>query len=616
MATSKSTKTTSTTKAVTTQGTKTAAGVVNYNPNTGAKLKAGESVTVNAGGNTYGSNQSRSYDSQYTSGSPTNPQVNAENINTKAMNVPPPPVGENYMGTLLGANTGLDNQALGTTTDKNGTVTVTPVEPTAQADGGLGDIFKQYQELSNTLQKDAPSAESIYNKSLKESGLRQYQQEAQNYSSQINAITAKAQADMLSTTGQGRGIPEAIIGGQQAQISKEAAIQALPLQALLANAQGNVELAQSHLDTLFKIRFEDAKTKHEYKTKLLDNAMLVATKKEERQYEAIKLADARKYAEETKNADMIKEIAFSAMKNGAPASFINSLYSAKTFNDAIAIKGLSNYMTSAADKLDLELKRAQIGATNRSNQPDAPMSTSTKYTLVEGDDPYDIAQNAGITVAQLKAANMGVKDWNNIKPGATLNIPNGAVDYSDKQVKVITKLNQDVSTNATYKKTTSMKGYADNVNASLAQGSGVGDIAAINQFQKVIDEGAVTRDQDVKLIQGAQSLQNTLKTRMKKLEKGEQLSPELRAQMIKTVNDLYNSQVKALNKDPYIQAKNREAQLYGLNTNDTILGELSAFTVGDSSTDNYLDTLAIPSLQKIYQQSMNPVTNYSSTFTR
>lgn len=361
MATTKTTtKTTSTPKAVTTQGTKTAAGIVNYNPNTGAKLKAGESVVVNPGGNTYGSNISRSYDTKYTSGSPANPQINAENINTKAMNVPPPPVAENYMGTLLGANTSLANQELGTNTDKNGIVTTTPVEPTVQADGGLGDIFKQYQELSNNLQSDAPNAESIYNKSLKESGLRKYQQEAQNYSSQINAITAKAQADILSTTGQGRGIPEAIIGGQQAQISKEAAIQALPLQALLANAQGNVELAQSHLDTLFKIRFEDAKTKHEYKTKLLDSAMQVASKQEQRQYEAIQKADDRKYAEQVKNTDTIKDITKQALSNGAPASVLNALAgidmsSPTAYADSIKIAG-----KYGGDYLRAEMLREQI----------------------------------------------------------------------------------------------------------------------------------------------------------------------------------------------------------------------------------------------------------------
>lgn len=157
--------------------------------------------------------------------------------------------------------------------------------------------------------------------------------------------------------------------------------------------------------------------------------------------------------------------------------------------------------------------------------------------------------------------------------------------YSEDQLKAITKINQDVSKNSTYSKTTSMRNYADNVIASLSLGSGVGDIAAINQFQKVIDEGAVTRDQDVKLIQDSQSLVNTLKTKVKKLEKGEQLSPELRKQMREAVEKMYTKQVEALKKDPYISAKTKEAELYGITALDTILGELGGFTEEDTTDD-------------------------------
>lgn len=157
-----------------------------------------------------------------------------------------------------------------------------------------------------------------------------------------------------------------------------------------------------------------------------------------------------------------------------------------------------------------------------------------------------------------------------------LSAPSGG--YTSKQMTALTKLNEDVSKNATFAKTTAMRGYVDNVTASLSQGTGVGDLAAINQFQKVIDEGAVTRDQDVKLIQSSQSLLNSLKTKAKKLERGEQLSPELRQQMRTAVESLYEAQTKALSKDPYIQAKTREAEIYGLTTTDTILGEFSGFS--------------------------------------
>ena len=45
------------TQNVTTQGTKTKDGIVNFDPNTGKKLVEGQSVVVNPGGNTYGSTQ-------------------------------------------------------------------------------------------------------------------------------------------------------------------------------------------------------------------------------------------------------------------------------------------------------------------------------------------------------------------------------------------------------------------------------------------------------------------------------------------------------------------------------------------------------------------------------
>jgi len=164
------------------------------------------------------------------------------------------------------------------------------------------------------------------------------------------------------------------------------------------------------------------------------------------------------------------------------------------------------------------------------------------------------------------------------------NITMGDSGYTSKQVAAITRINDSISKNATYSKTSSMRNYADNVKASLSQETGVGDIAAINQFQKVIDEGAVTRDQDVKLIQGAQSLSNQLKLKIKKLEKGDALSPDQRTQIKKLVDDMYTSQVKALEKDPYIAAKKKEVKLNGLSADDTILSELSGFG-GDTAND-------------------------------
>lgn len=160
-------------------------------------------------------------------------------------------------------------------------------------------------------------------------------------------------------------------------------------------------------------------------------------------------------------------------------------------------------------------------------------------------------------------------------------------DYNSAQLKALTNLNNVVSKNATYSKTASMKAYANNVLAALDQGNGLSDIAAINQFQKVIDEGAVTRDQDVKLIQESQSLYNTLKTKIAKLEKGDQLGTEQRQQMEQLVNKMIEAQKNALTSDPYIQAKISEAKQYGLAIEDTILGELQSSEGYQSSNQQY-----------------------------
>ena len=166
--------------------------------------------------------------------------------------------------------------------------------------------------------------------------------------------------------------------------------------------------------------------------------------------------------------------------------------------------------------------------------------------------------------------------------------------YTKAQIAAITKINESVSKNATYAKTASMRGYIDNVNAALAQANGLSDIAAINQFQKVIDEGAVTRDQDVVLIQGAQSLVNSLNTKIAGLKKGEKLGTQQRTQMQQLMEQIYNAQVNALNKDPYIAAKKKEASIYGLTETDTILGELGGFGGQQSSGYGPVQSLSQP----------------------
>lgn len=149
--------------------------------------------------------------------------------------------------------------------------------------------------------------------------------------------------------------------------------------------------------------------------------------------------------------------------------------------------------------------------------------------------------------------------------------------YTKSQLTALTKLNDTIAKDPTYAKTVGMKAYADTVVSALSNKNGISDIAAINQFQKIIDEGAVTRDQDVKLISSAQSLLGTLQTKIKGLQAGDKLSDAQRTQMRSMVEQFYSNQVKALNTSPFIAAKTKEAALYGLSSADTILSEFGGF---------------------------------------
>jgi len=168
--------------------------------------------------------------------------------------------------------------------------------------------------------------------------------------------------------------------------------------------------------------------------------------------------------------------------------------------------------------------------------------------------------------------------------------------YDKQQNKVIDQINTSISNNPSFKKSVSMQTFADNVNNALGQGSGLGDIAAINQFQKIIDEGAVTRDADVRLIQQSQSLADTLSTRVNKLKRGEQLSNQQRQEMRQLVDKVLADQRKALANDPALLAQRKKAERFEVDPDETIIGEIAP---RPESTANQIISTAQQSQDKL-----------------
>jgi len=78
----------------------------------------------------------------------------------------------------------------------------------------------------------------------KEAGLQKLEQEASQIKSEVVGIKAEFEAKRQSLIGQGRGIPEVIIGGQQEALDRQEAIKVLPLLAKYQIATDNVNAAK------------------------------------------------------------------------------------------------------------------------------------------------------------------------------------------------------------------------------------------------------------------------------------------------------------------------------------------------------------------------------------
>lgn len=319
--------------------------------------------------------------------------------------LPPPPV--QPFGDLVGPNnvglaSGLADS--GVSLDTNGQFVV---QPQKEEDSDLASIFKEYA----SLQTAPPNTADIYNAEYKAAGIKQKQQEVNQYTAQLNSIVAKQKADQLAIEGQGRGIPEVIIGGQQAQINKEAAIAALPVQAQLAAAQGNLEMAQQHLDTMFKIKSQDALNRYNYQNKVIDMYFDYATKEEQRKFDSIKEQKAQAYAETQKFYDTQHSLLSQAVQQGAPASVQNAIRNAKDISSAIAAAG-----EWGGDMLGRQIKQAQLRELN------APKGTAKRDTQVV--DGKLIDMQTGEVVSNLVGGNIdGQKlseTQNNLRRLATL----------------------------------------------------------------------------------------------------------------------------------------------------------------------------------------------------
>ncbi len=199
------------------------------------------------------------------------------------------------------SNPGAINTA-GTVSDLNGTKQIDPNTgllidvPQDPAQAEADQRRKQIDELLGSL----PRKEDVANDAdvkRQQAEVQARKQELNNYTSQLNSVVAKQNQDLLTLRGIGgaEGVTEAVYGGQAAQINREAAIKALPIQAQISAAQGNLELAQDYLTDLKKVKQDAIDADYGYNMKKFEAISGFVTGEQKIRLDQLKQTETRAY---------------------------------------------------------------------------------------------------------------------------------------------------------------------------------------------------------------------------------------------------------------------------------------------------------------------------------
>jgi len=222
----------------------------------------------------------------------------------------PTPV-DGLFGVTNATNAGLAALNGGTYDTKTNQI-VPPTTPTQAPVDNSQAILNSYLQANAGLQ--APSA--VDNLKEMQKMLKPKEKLTNSLTGQLNTLNASRDAEMLKLEGQGRGQTGGFIGGEQARINREAAIQAMPIQAQLAIAQDDLESARTYAGQYFQAKMQDETNIYNQKkenNQLIFNFLNAA---EQRRVAANEKALDREYAEKQATSRSAEAIAMQAIEYG------------------------------------------------------------------------------------------------------------------------------------------------------------------------------------------------------------------------------------------------------------------------------------------------------------
>jgi len=249
-----------------------------------------------------------------------------------ASNVPMNRMSQNLYQDAINANQGL----------------ISAQQQGSQQESGITDIMK------------ALGTESQFtNKQLDEQGVTAGQKRLAELQAMAMGETNRLTSDILKNESNAIGTRETsnFLGAQEARMRRESAINSLAIASEAAIVQGQTELAQANVDRMVKAVYEPMRMEKDialFNLQRLDKNLLEPAQKAKAE------ATERRLNYEAKQLDKQQAFVDSLYKNGAPPSLIAEVLKTGSLEEAMTVKGVDTYATSAAEKLDMRLKQINI----------------------------------------------------------------------------------------------------------------------------------------------------------------------------------------------------------------------------------------------------------------
>jgi hypothetical protein len=357
------------------------------------------------------------------------------------------------------------------------------------------------------------------------------------------------------------------MGQKQAQLNEAQRKQAVDLTDLEIRYQA-VTSSLNNISAIAKrkaeIVFGDKKAKVDALKFIYNENKELLTDQEDKLFQKTLLREGKALDIQVKQYQDFEEERLRYLNNAAQAGADNNtlktIQGVKSLDELYTLDGIQSYALSPADKLDMKIKQRQYDMLGIQMQNEANQAAAAAAAAASG----------ALTEAQLKLANDLRAEVNGLQ-----------------EVKDAKNLEGDTAA----------------LIAALEQENGVGDIAAINSFQRlVVDPGVAVREGDVALLQSAMSFTDMAALKAQGLVKGDKLTPEARKQMLELVDGVYNFRVGLVDENTeQIRTIAQEQGIdYGkyvgrnFKTFEEIKGGITPEAVvqfGVSTTDDYVNSV-------------------------